>query len=318
MSTALRDGAGRADGTPLRRWTAESAVTVGAFLERYFAGAGRNHLKKKLEAGEVRLETEPDRRLRWKDEIPAGASLLLGPRPRVDVPLARELTLLYEDDDVIAVAKKPGLLTIASDKEKRRTAYALLNEWTAQRRQRALIVHRIDREASGAVVFAKRPGVQEELQNRWDEAVKTYLVAVEEAGRKLPDAGVWKHRLLPVSVDKMAVAREDETGPEVKEALSEFRVADRRDGKALLFVRLVTGRKHQIRVQARASGTPVAGDEKYGDKDAAPRLMLHAWTLRLPRLRPGAPWAFTAPVPVEFHRMFPGLKKILARERPDA
>lgn len=188
--------------------------------------------------------------------------------------------IVYEDDWIIVVDKPAGLLTMGTEKDKVNTAYFELTEYVRSQskegRGRIFIVHRLDRESSGLLVFAKRAESKETLQKNWEKTVKKYYAAVE---------GVPKNRSSEIKSylmeDKFRrVFSSDKPSLGAKHAVTRYQVLRDNGRYALLEVTLLTGRKNQIRVHLSDLGHPIAGDDKYGSpSDTAGRLCLHAYFL---------------------------------------
>lgn len=189
----------------------------------------------------------------------------------------RGIEIIYEDDYLLAVNKPAKLLTVATDGEKLRTAYALLSE---NRRGSIFVLHRLDRDTSGVLLFAKSAQVREKMQENWNENIllREYLAICEghfEKSRGRCDTLISENR-----AHVMYSAREG------KRAITDYEVVSERAGYSLVRVRLSTGRKNQIRVHMKELGNPVVGDKKYGSAgNPIGRLGLHASKL-----------AFTHPV----------------------
>jgi 23S rRNA pseudouridine1911/1915/1917 synthase len=194
-----------------------------------------------------------------------------------EVPQVAGVAIVYEDDALLVIDKPVGLLTVATETEKTDTAFVRLRDHLAARRTgRPFVVHRLDRETSGLLLFAKSPAVRDALQANWDAVTKTYLAVVE--GTPNPAEGVVENYL---TEDRdLRVWASHRPGGDAKHAVTRYKVVAARDGYSLVEVTLETGRKHQIRVHLAGLGCPVAGDKAYGAKtDPAGRLALHAWRL---------------------------------------
>ena len=220
----------------------------------------------------------------------------LAPDPTIDVPV------LYEDADVLVVDKPPGLLTIATERERERTAYRLLRDWVAARRiesARLFIVHRLDRETSGLIVFAKSAVAKERLQAQFAARAveRIYVALVERVVRRAE--GTLTSRL----IEDRALRVRTTDGRVGREAITRYRVLERRRNTTLLELQLVTGRRAQIRAQLAAAGHPIAGDREYGSRiDPLGRLALHATRLAFVHPRRGR-LSFDSPAPATFgHR----------------
>ena len=220
---------------------------------------------------------------------------------KVVTPLG--IKIIFEDEDLIVIEKPAGLLTIASETEKTKTAYYQLNEVLKRRSprtgERIFIVHRLDRDTSGLMVFAKNEKVKRTLQEGWKEVEKRYYALVE--GRPAKKEGGIRSRLsetksLKVYIDPHSEgARLSETKYQVIKAGREY---------SLLDILLETGRKNQIRVHLSGIGHPVAGDKKYGAKtNPIARLGLHSYRLLFKHPVTGKPLRFESKLPASFNRL---------------
>jgi 23S rRNA pseudouridine1911/1915/1917 synthase len=192
--------------------------------------------------------------------------------------LARGLVILYEDRDILVVDKPAGLLTIGTDSDKSHTAYFVLTNYVrkgcARSRNRVLIVHRLDRETSGVLVFAKSEEAKLRLQREWPATEKMYL-AVVHGKCKRPSETITTY----LAENKAHVVYSTSDPAKGKLSHTAYRLLKQTKDFALLEVDLLTGRKNQIRVHLAGIGHPIVGDKKYGNADAFPRLALHARTI---------------------------------------
>jgi 23S rRNA pseudouridine1911/1915/1917 synthase len=194
---------------------------------------------------------------------------------------------------------------MGSEREKEKTAYRILNTHLKAlmktSAQQVFIVHRLDRETSGLMMFARTESAQAALQRDWKGVIKRYLAVVE--GLPADAQGTLKDRL--VEGKSLMVHRVEEGG---ELAITHYRVLRAKGARSLLELTLETGRRNQIRVQLAALGHPVAGDRKYGAKtDPARRLALHACELKFRHPVSGAP--------MEFHSALPARLKALIDAR---
>jgi 23S rRNA pseudouridine1911/1915/1917 synthase len=207
-------------------------------------------------------------------EVEASARVTLGAPPAAFPP---SLGLVHEDDDLLVVDKPAGLLTIATERERQRTAYRMLRDYVAAQpgHRRLFIVHRLDRETSGLLVFAKSEPVKRALQAQFEaRTVERVYVAVVE-GRVAAAAGTLRARL---TEDRRSLRVH--TTRQGVEAVTRYRVLERRAQSTVLELTLETGRRGQIRAQLAALGHPIVGDAEFGSRrDPVRRMCLHATRL---------------------------------------
>src|SRR5580658_6677856 len=219
-----------------------------------------------------------------------------------DTVIAAGIKVHFEDATLIVIDKPPDLLTIASEAEQEKTVYFQLTDYLragSRARERVWIVHRLDRETSGLMVFAKTPEAKSILQTGWDKIEKRYQAVVE--GLLPDDKGTFQSWLDETNPFKVfSVPRSATT----RHAVTHYRVRKRNRGRTLVELTLETGRRHQIRVHLADAGCPVVGDTKYGAKtNPAKRLGLHAWTLRFPHPVTNQQLHFESPLPPELARL---------------
>ncbi len=210
--------------------------------------------------------------------------------------------IVYEDDALVVINKPVGLLTMGTDDDKIHTAYYLLTEYVRAQslkgKGRVFIVHRLDRDASGLLVFAKNEETKDTLQKEWKDAVKKYYAVVEGVPRKNEDT----IESFLVEDNFRRVYSTGERSRDAKHAQTQYKVVSK-DGLrfSLLDVTLLTGRKNQIRVHLSDIGHPIVGDEKYGaQSDPLGRLGLHAHYLSFRHPVTGEIKAFETGIPGEF------------------
>ena len=219
--------------------------------------------------------------------------------------LGAGMKVYFEDAHIIVIDKPEGLLSIASEAEPEKTAYFQLTEYlrhgNARSKERVWIVHRLDRETSGLMVFAKTPRAKEMLQGGWDRVEKNYEAVVE--GRLPQDAGTFESDLDETNPFKVFSTHASEN---TRHAVTHYRVLAKSMWRSLVALTLKTGRRHQIRVHLADAGCPIVGDEKYHAKsDPAKRLGLHACGLRFPHPETGAEMKFESPLPKDLARLVP-------------
>ncbi|HEY2381647.1 MAG TPA: RluA family pseudouridine synthase [Terriglobia bacterium] len=186
-----------------------------------------------------------------------------------------DLKIVFEDDSLIVVDKPEGLLTMATDTERSKTAYAILRHYLNSKKppDQLFIVHRLDREASGLLVFAKSPNAKEHLQDQFKAhtAGRRYVAVVE--GRVKADDFTIRSYLTENAAYRVYSTKNTRMG---KLAVTHVHVLKRNAKNTVVEVRLETGRKHQIRVHLAENGYPIVGDKNYGSRtNPIRRLALH-------------------------------------------
>ena len=258
----------------------------------------RTRVKQLLRHGSIcvngTVTTRHDHPLRPGDQVAIA-------RAAADRSLAEAgIDIVLEDDALIVLDKPPGMLTVATDAEKTDTAFARLSaHLTARGLGRPFVVHRLDRETSGLLLFARSAVVRDLLQSNWGEVKKTYLAVVE--GKPQRDEGMVDNFLLEGRDLRVRAVRKGSAG---RRAVTHYRVLASHGRYSLLEVVLETGRKHQIRVHLTGLGCPVIGDPLYGSaSDPAGRLGLHAQRLSLDHPTSMRRLELEAPLPAVLRRV---------------
>jgi 23S rRNA pseudouridine1911/1915/1917 synthase len=243
-------------------------------LHTLFPGTSGRGLKQWLELGRVRVNGAVVRR--GDAAVGRGDRVELGAPPPAPIPAP--LRLVHEDAEILVIDKPPGLLTIADASERERTAYRLLRDWMDGREAgRIFVVHRLDRETSGLLVFARTHRAKETLQNqfRLRTPERLYVARVEGAVREA--TGTLTSRLVETRALRVRPTRDSREG---REAITRYRVLAREEDSTLLELMLVTGRRGQIRTQLADLGHPIVGDRAHGSRrDPLGRVCLHATRL---------------------------------------
>jgi 23S rRNA pseudouridine1911/1915/1917 synthase len=214
------------------------------------------------------------------------------------------LKVVFEDASIVVVEKPHGLLSIATDKEKDRTAYRILSDQAKKIHPKNLIfiVHRLDREVSGLMVFAKNRDIQQRLQESWDkDVIERKYVAVVEGVVKDDQATITSW----LKENKARIMYSSYTPEDGQKAVTHYRVLKRGKNFSMLEVKLETGRKNQIRVHMKDIGHSIVGDVKYGaNKKNLNRLGLHAFVLAFRHPVTGENLCFETPIPHNFLSLF--------------
>lgn len=240
-------------------------------------GLARTQAKELLRFGAVTVDGKTD--VRHDTRLMPGDLVTIAARGQrgAAAPGLHGLKIVHLDDTVVVVDKSAGLLSMGSEREKDRTAHRILNEHLKaianSKAQQAFIVHRLDRDTSGLMMFARSELFQAMLQDNWKAVTKKYF-AVVEGYLSQPHGTLTDH----LRENKSMMVRRVDTGGEL--AITHYRVLASHAHRSLLELTLATGRKHQIRVQLAGLGHPVVGDRRYGAKtDPAQRLALHSCEL---------------------------------------
>jgi pseudouridine synthase, RluA family len=249
------------------------------FLQEQRVRKSRNAIKQIIEQGLVKVN---GRRASLFAQPLVEGDLVTLHKATQSEPRRRELSrlkIVYEDDFLLVIDKEAGLLSIASEGEKRETAYSMLSDYLKASKpgSRVFVVHRLDRETSGLMMFAKSVDVQGRLQSNWDEAVqrREYLAVVE--GRFTPEKGRLVSWLTEDKFYKMHASARDNGG---QKAITYYETMRYNKEFSLLLLNLETGRKNQLRVQLQQAGHPIVGDKKYGSRyNPIQRVALHACSL---------------------------------------
>lgn len=276
-------------------------TTLLQFLITSMPQRKRTNIKEYLKHNQIAVNETPTSQF----------NLELHPGDVVKVNLTREfrvfyhrrLKLVYEDDDIIVVNKGYGLLSMGTDKVKDGTAYSIIRDYVKWKdpRNKIFIVHRLDRDTSGLMMFAKSEEAKDAMQHNWNNMVlnRKYLAVVE--GYVSQENGTIKSYLAETSQYEVYSTQDENQG---QLAITRYKTLSRGNGYSLLEVELDTGRKNQIRVHMKDLGHPIIGDRKYGAKTSPiHRLALHAQTLRFVHPITHKEMNFTTPIPSSFASM---------------
>lgn len=215
------------------------------------------------------------------------------------------LPILFENDEIIAINKPYGLLSVASDKEKSSTAYRMVMDYLQEkdRKARIYVVHRLDKETSGVLMFVKNEKLKEALQEKRNDIVlkRGYYAVVEGVMSKKEDHIV--NYLNMNSLNLMYISSKFDK--KAQKCITNYKVLKENKKYSLLDVNIETGRKNQIRVTLGSLNHYVLGDDKYGNpENPLNRLCLHAYNLTFINPLDNKKYDFTAPMPKEFLNLF--------------
>jgi 23S rRNA pseudouridine1911/1915/1917 synthase len=210
-----------------------------------------------------------------------------------------QLKIVWEDDDIIVIDKREGLLSVSDSQVQERTAYFILNRYvkSIDERNKIFILHRLDKGTSGLMMFARNKPAQENLRSNWHEMItmRIYTAVIEGVPEKKEDTII---SYLAENSQYKVYCTDPMRG---KEAILKYKVVKNNRDFSLIELELETGRKNQIRAQMEYIGHPIAGDPKYSaTTDPCGRLMLHAKRLNFIHPKTGKEMRFESPVPKEF------------------
>lgn len=284
-----------------RSFSVEHPTLLLPFLLTVLTDKSRNNVKSLLTRKLIAVDGRPTSQFDTPLAPGQVVSVLDTPGPRSG---ALPFPLLYEDEHLIVVNKPAKLLSVANEKEKTRTAYHAVTDYVKSQHvdNRIYVLHRLDRDTSGVLLFARDPETKALFQSRWNEIVlrRGYQAVVE--GRPPRDRDTIRSFLVET---KTHLSFSGQPGPGAREAITNYEVTRTGNGYALLDISIDTGRKNQIRVHMKELGCPIAGDKQYGAQtNPIGRLCLHAHELRLRHPATGEELTFTAKMPRDFNRVF--------------
>ena len=241
------------------------------FLKKMFSNLSKNSVKSLLHNEKVFVNGNMTTKYNYE--------LNIGDVVEIRDKVAKNIDIIYEDKDIIVINKPSGLLTVATEKEKNKTAYHLVMEYLKKKNKnnRIFIIHRLDKDTSGIIMFAKNERAKHLYQDNWNDIVKKRCYYAVIDGKMENKEGTIKSYLKENG--NMVYSVKDRSG---KLAITEYKVLKERKNISLLDINLKTGRKNQIRVHMKENKTPILGDLKYGEKSKLiNRLALHAYKLEL-------------------------------------
>jgi 23S rRNA pseudouridine1911/1915/1917 synthase len=274
-------------------------ILMDLLLEK-FSQRNRNFFKTLLKFKKIKV----DDRVVFQYNYPLrkGQIVEINWEKESDKSLPGGIEILYEDHDIIVINKPAGMLAVATLSEKTRTAYSILSNHVKKqhRNNKIYVIHRLDRETSGIMMYAKNHDIKESIKEDWYNNVpeRTYVAVVE--GRIQPPSGTimsW----LKENRETIVYSSHDKEG---KKAVTHYETLQGNEDYSLLKIELETGRKNQIRVHMQDKEVPVTGDRKYGaELNPISRLALHAMVLAFLHPRTGKLMRFESRIPDAFLRL---------------
>lgn len=314
----------------MRDWIVDAA-DAGMRLDQWLAGrtdaGSRSRATQWLARGKVYVDGHPAEPAARADRVMAGQRISIWmDRPGSSKPADRSvadqrhlLTVLHQDDAIIVIDKPVGLLVepLPDRPGEENTLLDLLADFFRhERRARAYVVHRIDRDTSGLVLFARTASARDALKDQFEKRTPQRVYQALVLGRPSPTRGTWRDKLAwdPESLRQRKAHVSD---VRAKEAVAEYRVLEQFAEAALVEVSLVTGKRNQIRVQAAMRGHPLLGERQYrfgvppepAGLPRADRQALHAWKLGFVHPSTGRPVQFTAPLAGDLEALLGALRR---------
>ena len=291
---------GKVNPNSIKEFKVHGECELLEFLFSKFPKLSRNAVKSILSGHYVSVNGAPVSQYNLKlskDDVVIVSKQRISRKNRQDLPI------IFENEEFIVINKPSGLLTIPSDNEKGRTAYRMVNDYVQQKdkHNRVFVVHRLDEDTSGVLMFAKNPKIKDILQWNWNDIVleRGYYAIVEGRMPKQQDTLV--NYLAENSLNLMYVTSDKIKG---KKCLTQYKVLKSNEKYSLLDVNIDTGRKNQIRVQLGHIGHHVIGDDKYGEpSDPIKRLGLHAYKLKFVHPITKKIVEFKTEIPKEFSKI---------------
>lgn len=271
------------------------------FLQEKLTGKSRTTIKSLLSHRQIAINGNIT--TQFNAPLQAGDEVTVSYEKQTEAFRHPMLRIVFEDDFVIVIEKRSGLLSMGTDRERERTAYFILSTYVKKQdpRNRIFILHRLDRDTSGLMIFAKSEQVKEQMQANWDTVVtERKYVAVAE-GQIVKPEGTISTFLTENKGYKVFVSNKMEG----ERAITSYRVLKSNENYTLVELQLSTGKKNQIRAHLEYIGHSIAGDRKYGAQgDPLGRVALHANKLSFIHPKTGEEMKFTTAIPAKFESLF--------------
>ena len=271
------------------------------FMLKQMSGISKNRVKNLLTGHAVTV----DRKLitQYNYMLNVGEMVRISRHKRSTELINKYIKIIYEDKDIIVIEKQPGILSMASTPNQF-CVKTILDEYFRKRHFKctAHVVHRLDRETSGLMIYAKSIEMEQILEHDWHDIVYDRRYVAVLCGQMEQEGGTI-HSWLKDNKAFITYSSPTENGG--KEAITHYHLLQKNKDYSLVEMRLETGRKNQIRVHMKDLGFPVAGDTKYGNgRNPIGRLALHAYRLNFYHPRTGEPLTFETPFPTSFKKLF--------------
>ncbi len=293
----------RINPSSFKEYKVKEEIGLLDFLLKTLTNQSRNNIKSLLKNHQVAVDGAPISQFDFKlskDDIVIVSKNRINKRNVTK----KEVNIIYEDNEFIVIDKPSGLLSVASDKEKGKTAYRLVTDYlqSLDKHNRVYVVHRIDEDTSGVLMFAKNEKIRDILQAKWQEIVKARrYYAVVEGNMKFKEETLINY--LKENKNNMMYVTEDKRNGKL--CKTTYKVIKENKDYSLLDINIDSGRKNQIRVQLGHIGHFILGDDKYGEpSNPISRLALHAYELEFIHPINKKIYRFKAKMPISFLSLF--------------
>ena len=278
--------------------TVNEADTLLNYLFKTYSDKSKTTVKSWLSHRQVAINNNPE--TAFDAPLTPGDRVLINFEKGFKVFKNSRIKIVYEDDYLIVANKGYGLLSVSSDRVKDKTAYHILSDYLKEDNPAAklFVIHRLDRDTSGLIMFAKSEEIQFKLQRSWNEMVLDRRYVAVISGHIEPSEGEISSYLTENNAHQVYSTPDKEKG---QFALTRYKTLQKNSRFSLVELQLATGRKNQIRVHLSESGHPIAGDKRYGSKsNPLGRLSLHAFRLRFVHPITRQDMLFETPLPPQF------------------
>lgn len=274
-----------------KEFIVEKESLLFEYLRNNLNGVSKNNIKSLLTRKCVmvngKVVTKYDYKLKENDKVIVG-----------NTEVSDNIKIIYEDKDIIVVNKPVGILSIETDKKEDYTLYNEVKRYVKRKNanNKIFVVHRLDKDTSGVILFAKNEKIKLLLQKDWNNLATRIYYAVVEG--KTNDKGVIKNKLKETKELKTIEAKDG------KEAITIYKKVKGNGKYSLLEIEIKTGRRNQIRVSMSNMSHPIVGDKVYGNKDSSERMLLHAKSLTIKNPLTNKEMVFDSEIPKVFFSFF--------------
>ena len=284
----------------MKEYKVEEKIILMEYLRKTLTKLSKNNIKSLLSKEMVVVNGSVQTKFNYP--LKKGDRIVIRETKLKNKKYKKDINIIYEDEDIIVLNKPAGILTIGTSKEKEFTLYHFVSVYlkTKNKNNKTFIIHRLDKETSGIVVFAKNQKTKNIFQNNWERNIlkRCYYAVVE--GKLSNKEGTIKSYLKENS-EYMVYSTNSKEG---KFSITNYKVLKENNKYSLIDLDIKTGRKNQIRVHLKENGNVIVGDKKYGSKiNPINRMALHAYKLELIDPRTNKKISFRTNMPTSFNKL---------------